>query len=190
MVPVVGVAADGANALLHAAKGNWKEAGLSAAAMVPGLGQGVTAAKLGSKVVKAAKAAKKTGSALKNSKIGKAVRNIGKKIADKRHQKVRDRVVKESNPIPGKKNILEKPGKGYADTKKDFDKLIDKKKPVVVKTNKKGDQVKVGQAPNGDTVIARPKSSDGRATLEIQKKGKTKLKIRYGNAGDGNKKNG
>lgn len=48
LVPGVGNIADGINAGLHAARGNWKEAALSAAAAVPG-GQAVTASKLAKK---------------------------------------------------------------------------------------------------------------------------------------------
>ena len=39
-VPVLGVAADGANALIYAAEGDWPSAGLSAFAMVAGIGDG------------------------------------------------------------------------------------------------------------------------------------------------------
>ena len=49
MVPGIGNVADGINAGLHAARGNWKDAALSAAAMIPGAGQGVTAGKLAKK---------------------------------------------------------------------------------------------------------------------------------------------
>ena len=49
MVPGLGNVADGINAGLHAARGNWKDAALSAAAMVPGAGQAVTAGKLAKK---------------------------------------------------------------------------------------------------------------------------------------------
>ena len=49
MVPGVGNVADGINAGLHAARGNWKDAALSAAAMIPGAGQAATAGKLAKK---------------------------------------------------------------------------------------------------------------------------------------------
>ncbi len=45
MVPVVGEVADGINVGIHAYRGNYSEAPLSAAAMVPWMGAGVTAAK-------------------------------------------------------------------------------------------------------------------------------------------------
>ncbi len=45
MVPVVGEVADGINVGIHAYRGNYTEAALSAAAMVPWMGAGVTAAK-------------------------------------------------------------------------------------------------------------------------------------------------
>ena len=40
--------------------------------------------------------------------------------------------------------------------------------------------VKVGKLPNGDTVVARPTSTDGRPTLEIQRDGVPVEKTRYG----------
>ena len=49
LAPGVGNIADGINAGLHAVRGNWKDAALSAAAMVPGAGQAVTAQKLAKK---------------------------------------------------------------------------------------------------------------------------------------------
>lgn len=49
LVPVVGEVADGANALIYLAQGDYVNAGLSGAAMVPFLGWGATGAKLGMK---------------------------------------------------------------------------------------------------------------------------------------------
>ena len=49
MVPGIGNVADGINAGLHAARGNWKDAALSAAGMIPVAGQAVTAGKLAKK---------------------------------------------------------------------------------------------------------------------------------------------
>jgi RHS repeat-associated protein len=39
---------------------------------------------------------------------------------------------------------------------------------------------RAGTLPDGRTIIARPNSSDGRPTVEIQKNGKKKIEIRYG----------
>lgn len=50
LVPVLGEAADGANALVYLAEGDKVNAALSAAAMVPGLGMAATGTKLGKKV--------------------------------------------------------------------------------------------------------------------------------------------
>lgn len=57
LVPFVGEAADGANAAWYAAEGDYTNAALSGAAMVPFLGWGATGAKVGIKGVKAAKGA-------------------------------------------------------------------------------------------------------------------------------------
>ena len=46
LTPVFGIFADGLNTLISTGRGDWAGAGLSAAAMIPGAGQGVTAAKL------------------------------------------------------------------------------------------------------------------------------------------------
>ena len=66
MVPVIGNVADGVTVLLHAARGNWKGAALSAASMVPGTGQAATAARIGKKLIKVIKTSKKS---FKGSKI-------------------------------------------------------------------------------------------------------------------------
>lgn len=54
MIPLVGELADGANALLYAAEGDYANAALSAASMVPLAGNVVGAAKLGKRVLKVA----------------------------------------------------------------------------------------------------------------------------------------
>ena len=52
MIPLVGVAADGLNAAWYAGEGDWANAGLSAAAAIPGVGQAATATKLARKGMK------------------------------------------------------------------------------------------------------------------------------------------
>jgi len=47
LVPVVGIFADGANALIYTARGDYVNAAFSTGSMVPGLGYGANAAKLG-----------------------------------------------------------------------------------------------------------------------------------------------
>ncbi|MEV7523613.1 SpvB/TcaC N-terminal domain-containing protein [Streptomyces sp. NPDC091371] len=72
MVPVVGEAADLANAGWYAAEGNYALAGLSAASAIPGLGYGANAAKYGNMALDAAQAAKNAGNAADAAKTAKA----------------------------------------------------------------------------------------------------------------------
>ncbi len=59
MIPIVGEIADGANALLYAAEGNYSEAALAAAAMIPLAGNVVGAAKLARRGMKLVQKAQK-----------------------------------------------------------------------------------------------------------------------------------
>lgn len=72
LIPVVGEVADGANALVSLARGDYAGAALSAAAMIPFAGWGATGAKLGRKGAKALTSSKGTGSA-----AGKAANQAG-----------------------------------------------------------------------------------------------------------------
>ena len=54
MIPGIGIFADAANAIFYAAQGDLKTAGISVLAMIPGAGQGVTAAKYGAKAAETA----------------------------------------------------------------------------------------------------------------------------------------
>lgn len=49
LVPALGVVPDGINAVIYTTEGDWSSAGISAAAMVPILGEGATLVKLGGK---------------------------------------------------------------------------------------------------------------------------------------------
>ncbi|NJL61142.1 MAG: hypothetical protein HC903_04030 [Methylacidiphilales bacterium] len=70
-IPVVGAAADVANAGWYAAKGDWKNASLSAAAAVPGVGDAAAAVKLGVKATTAVAGAG-AGAVTKVGKVAKA----------------------------------------------------------------------------------------------------------------------
>jgi hypothetical protein len=70
LVPGFGEIADGANAAWYTAEGDYKNAALSAAAMIPFAGWAATATKLGMKGNKALKVAKNVDKAA-NSKVGK-----------------------------------------------------------------------------------------------------------------------
>ncbi|WP_067216783.1 hypothetical protein [Marinomonas gallaica] len=54
MIPVIGIFADAANAIFYAVQGEFTTAGVSVLAMIPGAGQGVTAAKYGAKAAETA----------------------------------------------------------------------------------------------------------------------------------------
>lgn len=62
---------------------------------------------------------------------------------------------------------------GYSQAEKDFKKL--NKGKISAKSN----GTKVGQLPDGRTINVRKDSSDGRATLEIEKTRRKTIKIRY-----------
>lgn len=72
----------------------------------------------------------------------------------------------------GNTNIYEGNG-GRSAAEKDFNKLNKGK------TTTYPNGTKVGQLPDGTKINVRPKSSDGRVTLEIQGKGRLSIKIRY-----------
>ena len=71
MIPVIGEVADGANALLYLAEGDYANAALSAAAMIPIAGMAATGAKLGMKA--GGVAAKATKAAIKAADATRAV---------------------------------------------------------------------------------------------------------------------
>lgn len=73
LVPVVGELADGANAAWYAAEGDYTNAALSAAAMVPFAGWGATGAKLGMKGYKSLSKTAKAVDKVANTKVGKFV---------------------------------------------------------------------------------------------------------------------
>lgn len=81
LIPVVSIAADGANALIYTARGDYSSAALSAAAMVPFAGWGAKGVKY---VMKAEKAV------LKTEKVAvKAEQKAAKKSADKAGAKIK-----------------------------------------------------------------------------------------------------
>ncbi|MGR8008754.1 golvesin C-terminal-like domain-containing protein [Streptomyces hypolithicus] len=65
-VPVIGEVADGANAIWYAAEGNWVDAGISAAGMIPFAGGVATGARLASKTVNAVDAISDSAKAADN----------------------------------------------------------------------------------------------------------------------------
>jgi hypothetical protein len=89
LIPGVGEIADGINAGWYAAEGDYKNAALSAAAMVPFAGWGATATKVGMKIApKATKVIKGTTQAAKkskilNNKVGRTVTGEAGRFLDK-----------------------------------------------------------------------------------------------------------
>lgn len=71
LFPVVGNVADGINAGLYALRGDWVNAGLSATAMIPGIGQGATGAKYANKARKAVELSGETIKRIQYPKIQK-----------------------------------------------------------------------------------------------------------------------
>lgn len=80
LIPAFGELADGTNALIYVIQGNYVDAGLSAAAMIPIAGTGATAAKLGKNGIKAAEhvAEHAADIATDGKKITDAVEVVGK----------------------------------------------------------------------------------------------------------------
>ena len=91
MIPVIGEVADGANALLYLAEGDYANAALSAAAMIPLAGTAATAAKLGMKAggvaAKATKAAIKAADAART--VGSAAARAARRTATRLGGKVK-----------------------------------------------------------------------------------------------------
>jgi hypothetical protein len=96
----------------------------------------------------------------------KAKADSEKRVDDVLKGKTKDR------KTSGNTNIYEGSG-GQSAAEKDFNKLNKGK------TTTYSNGTKVGQLPDGTKINVRPKSSDGRVTLEIQGKGKYSIKIRY-----------
>jgi hypothetical protein len=71
-------------------------------------------------------------------------------------------------------DIKLKPNGTIDDLQKEFNAL----NPTEIKDYPGG--VKVGKLPNGDTVVARPTSTDGRPTLDVQHQNGDVTKTRYG----------
>ena len=82
MVPGVGIIADGLNAGLYSAKGDWQNAAISGAAMVPGAGQAATALKLTNQANKARKAISSTSKVTKGVNKGKKAKAVAKTTTD------------------------------------------------------------------------------------------------------------
>ena len=72
-VPVGGIVADVANTIVYAARGKWKDAGLSALSIAPGVGDVVGAVGKGAKFL---------GKAEKLESFGKAVENVGQVVKE------------------------------------------------------------------------------------------------------------
>ena len=162
-IPVVGNIASGINAGIHAVRGNWKEAGWSAAGALPG-GQ----------LVKGARAS----------------RNVLRQVLRGSKQ------IRKNRWKAGKKHwtrvgIRAKPRQTYRNALKDFLRLVDKSSIKRFK-GKDGKTGYTGRMRNGYEVKVRSWSSDGRPTLEINRRTPNgnlkKLEMRYGSSAQGNQR--
>ena len=185
LVPGIGNVADGVNAGLHAARGNWKDAALSAASMIPGAGQAATAARIAKKSGKAIKGATK---AIKGStKVAKGTKKVAKGTK-KVVTAIKDKLLEKSKGLREFfERALKKKGEKTSSNLKEF-----KEKTVLDRqhTNKKGktESVKTthesydvakkvfeketGVKP-GDTGLTHAKTKDGKYHLTVRDKSKS-----------------
>lgn len=114
LVPGIGEIADGINAGWYAAEGDYTNAALSAAAMIPFAGWGATATKVGMKVMpKATKVVKGTTQAVKktkvlNNKVGRVVTGEAGRFLDK--------PTKYARTWRGTENVIDKAFSGDSNT--------------------------------------------------------------------------
>lgn len=131
LAPGVGALPDGANAIIHALRGNKKGALTSLGAMVPIAGQGVTAGKYGLKGYNKYKSLS-IDKLIKNSKIDKVYPRNGKTINEGHTtMSLKEAVAAFRNSIDPSKGIGKYPG------------------------------VRVGKMPDGRTVTLRTKGGHG-----------------------------
>ena len=160
-IPVIGNIASAINAGMHAVRGNWKQAAWAATGALPG-GQFV--------------------------KGFKASRNVLKQVL-RGSKQIRKNKWKSGKKRLTRVGIREKTGQSYRNALKDFYRLVDKSTIRRFKS-KDGKTGFMGRMRNGYEVKVRSWSSDGRPTLEINRKtpsgGLKKLKMRYGSQAHGN----
>ncbi len=99
LIPVVGEIADGANALIYVAEGDYVNAAISAAAMVPGAGMAATGAKYGKKAVDAVQA-------------GKVVKEAAEAAAEKAAKEAAEKAAKEAAEAAAKTTARKAANKG------------------------------------------------------------------------------
>ena len=111
MIPALGVIPDAANATIYLIEGNWTNAGISTAAMIPIFGQGVTITKLGVKVT--AKAVKRVGKKGIERGLKKAAKEkAAKEAAEKAAKGKAAKETAEEASKKGKKGKKDKAKKG------------------------------------------------------------------------------
>lgn len=98
LIPAVGEVADGINAAIYLANGDYLNAGLITAAMIPFAGWGATGAKLGVKGMKAFDAAR-SGMKFLPDIVTKATKNHGHLMKSQRHARNIDRQKLGKNPV-------------------------------------------------------------------------------------------
>ena len=162
-IPGIGNIASGVNAGIYAVRGNWKQAAWAATGALPG-GQFVKGIKASRNVLK---------QVLRGSKL------------------IRKNKLKRGKKGWTQVEIRAKTGQSYRNALKDFYRLVDESTIRRFKS-KNGKTGFMGRMRNGYEVKVRSWSSDGRPTLEINRKTPNgilkKLKMRYGSQAQGNKK--
>jgi hypothetical protein len=108
LIPALGAIPDGINAAIYAIEGDWVSAGISAAAMIPIFGEGVTITKLGVKVTRSA--VKRVGK--EAIEVGlKEAKTAGKKILGKEARKAEKELLTEGAEAATRKRVGESTAK-------------------------------------------------------------------------------
>ncbi len=110
MFPALGVIPDAINGIIYLIEGDWTNAGISGAAMIPIFGQGVTVTKLGVKVT--AKAVEKVGKEGIEQGLKQAKRVAKRKAKEKAAKEAAEKAAKEKASKETAKKIQKSKGKG------------------------------------------------------------------------------
>ena len=115
LIPGVGVVADGANLIIYAAEGDWTNAGISAAALVPVIGGAAVVMRRGRQVVRVSgEVVEQMGRSRMTSALRRARGSRGAAgVAEETGEGVRRRMFAQSNPAIADPSLP--PGTGHTD---------------------------------------------------------------------------